>query len=77
VVQVGGEGGPRWEEVSFIGGPARDASILVSSLIGRDRKAKERWVFLPQGSPLIHMLRSKGFVRNFSMILFQRRAAKG
>lgn len=77
VLQEGGEGGPRWEEVSFIGGPVEDASTLISSLVGRNRKAKERWVFVPRGSPLIHMLRSKGFVRNFSMILFQRRAVNG
>jgi hypothetical protein len=77
VLQRGEEGGPRWEEVSFIGGPVDDASRLVTSLVGRDKEAKERWVFVPQGSPLIHMLRRKGFVRNFSMILFERRAAKG
>jgi len=77
VVREGGEGGPRWEEISFVGGPVDDASTLISSLVGRDKKAKERWIFVPQKSPLIHMLRSKGFVRNFAMILFERRAAKG
>jgi GNAT superfamily N-acetyltransferase len=77
VVQEGGEGGGRWEEVSFLGGPAEDASALVKSLVGRNRKATERYVFVPQKSPLIHMLRLSGFVRNFSMVLFERRAAKG
>jgi len=77
VVQEGGEGSARWEEVSFLGGPAEDASMLVGALVGRNKKASERYVFVPQGSPLIHMLRKKGFVRNFSMILFERRVAKG
>ena len=77
VVREGGEGGPRWEEISFVGGPVDDASALIDSLVGRNKKAKERWIFVPQKSPLIHMLRSKGFVRNFAMILFERRAAKG
>ena len=76
ILQEGGEGGPRWEEVGFIGGPVENAMTLVTSLVGRDKRAKERWVFMPQGSPLIHVLRSRGFVRNFSMILFERSAAK-
>ena len=74
VTREGGEGSGVWEEVCFLGGPITDATKLVLSLIGRNKKASERWVFLPQGSPLIHALRSKGFNRNFSMILFERRA---
>ena len=77
VVQEGGEGGGRWEEISFVGGPVREATGLVRSIVGRNKKAKERYVFLPQRSPLIRALRRCGYVRNFSMILFERRATKG
>ena len=77
VVREGGGGEGRWEEISFLGGPVDDASRLVEALVGRDKRAKERWVFVPQRSPLIGMLRRKGFTRNFAMILFERRTAKG
>ena len=78
VTRNGGEGeGAVWEELCFLGGPAEDAMKLVRTLLGRNPKASERWVFVPQGSPLIHSLRSAGFVRNFSMIIFERRAANG
>jgi GNAT superfamily N-acetyltransferase len=78
VSRQGGEGeGGVWEEVCFLGGPVEDAMRLASALVGRNPKAVERWVFLPQGSPLIRAIRGAGFVRNFSMILFERRAAKG
>ncbi len=77
VVQEGGEGEGRWEEIGFIGGPVEDASVLIGALVGRNKKAKERWVFVPQRSPLIHMLRARGYVRNFAMVLFERRAANG
>jgi GNAT superfamily N-acetyltransferase len=66
-----------WEEFCFLGGPVEDALKLVDSLMGWSRKARVRWVFLPQGSPIIHGLRSKGFRRNYAMILFERRSAKG
>jgi GNAT superfamily N-acetyltransferase len=74
VTREGGEGSEIWEEVCFLGGPVLEANRLVRSLIGRNRKASKRWVFLPQGSPLIRALRKGGFERNFSMILFERRA---
>jgi GNAT superfamily N-acetyltransferase len=77
LVREGGEGTGRWEEVGFLGGPVEDASRLVEALVGRNKQASERYVFVPQGSPIIHLLRMKGFVRNFSMILFERRAANG
>ena len=77
VTRQGGEGPEIWEEVCFIGGPEADAWKLVRSLIGRSAKANESWVFVPQHSPLIHKLRHEGFKRNFSMILFERRAANG
>jgi hypothetical protein len=77
VARAGGEAEDGWEEVCFVGGPPPDALKLVKSLIGRSRGAAERWVFLPQGSPLIHLLREEGYQRNFAMVLFERRAAKG
>ncbi|HEV2137434.1 MAG TPA: GNAT family N-acetyltransferase [Nitrososphaerales archaeon] len=77
VAREGGEGNRRWEELCFIGGPEGDAWMLLISLFGRNAGVTNRWVFLPQKSPLIHKLRTEGFVRNFSMILFERRAANG
>ena len=78
VTREGGGGeGSVWEELCFLGGPREEAMRLVGALLGRNPEAHERWVFLPQGSPLIHSLRSAGFVRNFSMILFERRVANG
>lgn len=77
VTRVGGEGPAMWEEVCFVGGPPLDALGLVKNRVGRLRRATERWVFIPQGSPLIHSLRREGFGRNFAMILFERRAVKG
>lgn len=74
VTRHGSEGEPNWEEVCFVGGPASDALELVKSLVGRNPGAKERWVFVPQGSPLIHALRGEGYERNFAMVLFERRA---
>ena len=77
VVREGGEGSQRWEEVCFLGGPENHAMRLLKSMVGRTAWTTKRWVFLPQKSPLIHRLRMDGFVRNFSMILFERRAANG
>ena len=77
VARKGGEGRDTWEEVCFIGGPQSDAVMLVKSLVGRSRKVAERLVFVPQGSPLIHLLRVEGYRRHFSMVLYERRVAKG
>ncbi len=66
-----------WEELCFVGGPADDALRLVESVLGWSKRARERWVFVPQGSPIIHGLRARGFRRNFSGILFERTAANG
>ena len=78
VTRTGGEGeGGVWEEICFLGGPQEDAMRLVGALLGRNPRARERWVFVPRGSPLIHSLRLAGFERNFSMILFERRVANG
>lgn len=77
VARRGGEGSSVWEQISFLGGPPEEALQLLRSLLGRVKGASERWVFLPQGSPVIHALRRAGFKRDFSLILFERKAAKG
>ncbi|MDG6909804.1 MAG: GNAT family N-acetyltransferase [Nitrososphaerota archaeon] len=76
VVRTGGVGPGLWEEVGFIGGPPGDAVELARAVTGR-KEATERWVFLPQGSPIIGALREAGFKRSHSNILFERMAAKG
>lgn len=74
VVSAGDEGEGDWEEICYLGGPVPDSTRLVKALVGRDRKASQRFVFLPQGSPMISALRKEGYSRNFSMILFERKA---
>ena len=77
VARRGNEGPRMWEEICFLGGPPREAVELVLSLLGRERSASERWVFLPQGSPIIPEARRRGFARDLALILFERRAANG
>jgi hypothetical protein len=72
IAREGGEGSGVWEEVCFVGGPVVESMELVRSLMGRKKRAAERWVFVPQGSPLISKLRRRGYQRNFSMVLFGR-----
>ncbi len=76
VSKDGGEGRGVWEEIGFIGGEPKDAVRLARCILGRRKDASERWVFVPQGSPVIHSLRTAGFERHFSNILFERKAAK-
>jgi GNAT superfamily N-acetyltransferase len=77
VTRIGEEGAERWEEVCYLGGPVPESMRLVRALVGRDKKATARYVFVPHGSPIIAALRKEGYRRNFSMVLFERRAAKG
>ena len=77
VARRGGGGEGDWEEICFLGGPPTDSMALARALVGRDRNATERYVFVPQRSPVITALRRERYARNFSMILFERRAAKG
>ena len=72
VYRSGGKGGREWEEVGFVGGDPSDAVALVGSLLGRVERTEERWVFVPQGSPVVHTLRQAGYRRRFSNILFER-----
>ena len=77
VIRQGGEGTGIWEEMCFVGGPLGSSIKLVRSLIGREKEASKRFVFVPQRSPLIRALSDAGYERNFSMILYERRVAKG
>jgi len=77
VTRTGGEGEGDWEEICYLGGPVPDSIRLVRALVGRDRDASERFLFLPQKSPIISALRKEGYSRNFSMVLFERKAANG
>jgi ribosomal protein S18 acetylase RimI-like enzyme len=77
VARIGSEGEGHWEEVCYVGGPAQDSIKLVKALVGRGRGVTERFVFVPQRSPIIAGLRKEGYGRNFSMILFERRATNG
>ena len=75
VTRTGGDGEGEWEEICYLGGPVADSIRLVEALVGRDRNASERFVFVPQKSPIISALRGEGYGRNFSMVLFERRSA--
>ena len=77
VTKEGGEGGSPWEEYCFIGGPVEDSLGLLDSLMGWKKGARVRWVFIPQGSPLIHEVRARGFGRDFALVLFERRSVNG
>ncbi|MDG6950550.1 MAG: GNAT family N-acetyltransferase [Nitrososphaerota archaeon] len=77
VAGLGSEGRDGWEEVGFIGGEPADAVMLARFILGGRKDAAGRWVFVPQGSPIVHALRTSGFRRHFSNILFERKAAKG
>ncbi len=76
VTKPGGEGRD-WEQIGFLGGEPTDAVRLARCLFGRRKGASERWAYVPQGSPLIHALRTSGFARRVSVVLFEWKAAKG
>jgi hypothetical protein len=77
VTRTGGEGEEGWEEICYLGGPVPDSIELVKALVGRDGNASERFVFVPQKSPIISALRKVGYSRHFSMVLFERKFANG
>jgi GNAT superfamily N-acetyltransferase len=79
VSRLGGEGSERWRQVCFLGGDAEGAGRIVKHVFSFERGGKDlrRFVFLPHGSKLITALRKDGFRRDFSMVLFERRAPNG
>ena len=77
VTREGGEGGGAWEEYCFVGGPVADALRLLDSVMGWRKRATVRWVFVPQGSPLVRAIRARGYRRDYALVLFERRAANG
>jgi len=77
VTRIGGEGEGTWEEICYLGGGVCDSTRLAKALLGRAKNVTERFVFVPQGSPVISGLRREGYARNFAMILFERRPANG
>ena len=78
IVVEGAEGPGSWRQVGFLTGEGKAAVRLVRHFFGmKGRKADRRFVYAPQGSTVIGALRRAGLKRDFSLILFERRAAKG
>jgi len=77
VTRIGDEGEGVWEQICYLGGPVSDSMRLIRALIGRHKKVSERFVFVPQKSPIIPALRGEGYGRNFSMVLFERKSVNG
>ncbi len=79
ILKGGGERDEAWRQVCFLTGEGEDAVDLVRYAFGRKEKMRtERSLaYMPQGSKLIGGLRDTGFERFYSLILFERRAAKG
>lgn len=76
VTRMAKEGREAWRQVCFLAGGKEGAEKLVShvfSLKGGAR-ANRKLVFLPQGSSLIGVVRSMGFRRLASLILYVRSA---
>ncbi len=68
-----------WKEVCFLAGRGEEPLKLVRHEFGLKSGVRPRWriVYLPQGSNLIGALRRAGFVRDSSLVLFERSAANG
>ena len=79
VTAFGGEGSPTWRQVCFIGGDPDEARVLALRLFGLKggRRPTRKLAYLPQGSKVITSMREHGFERHGSLILFERKAAKG
>jgi GNAT superfamily N-acetyltransferase len=73
----GAEGPGNWKQVGFLTGEADGAVRLVRSFFGLKGRASRRFVYVPQGSQVIGALRKAGMKRDFSLVLFERKAAKG
>ena len=79
VTREGREGVKKWRQVCFIGGEPKAAGRLVEHVFSLKVGSKPPWRFayVPQKSPIITELRKRGFERDYALILFERRAAKG
>ncbi len=79
VARLGGEGGENWRQVCFLTGRDAEPLRLVRHVFGLKggTRTTRRIVYLAQGSHQIGTLRRAGFSRLTSLILFERRAAKG
>jgi GNAT superfamily N-acetyltransferase len=79
MAKVGREGTEVWRQVCFVCGGGDDAVRLVRHAFGMrgEPRADRRFAYVPQGSGVISSLRSAGFERDFSLVLFERRLAKG
>jgi hypothetical protein len=79
VAMAGGEGTEAWRQIGFLTGDQEGVVRLVRHLLGLGgkRKVNRRLVYVPQGSRVIGALREAGMKRDFSLILFELKPAKG
>lgn len=77
IVKPGREGRNVWNQISFLCGEPADAVRLARHVFCTSGKADWNLAYMPQRSPIIRELRKNGFRRSFSLVLFQRSAAKG
>jgi GNAT superfamily N-acetyltransferase len=73
------EGAEAYQQIGFACGDTKDMSRLISHLFSRTtaKVAPERILCAPNGSNLAIAARKSGLARWFSLILFERRLAKG
>ncbi|HME18524.1 MAG TPA: GNAT family N-acetyltransferase [Nitrososphaerales archaeon] len=79
VAMGGGEGTESWKQVGFLTGDDKGVVGIVKHFLGLKGKGRttRRLVYVPQGSRVIGALRRAGMKRDFSLILFESKAAKG
>jgi GNAT superfamily N-acetyltransferase len=78
IARTGGEGTQIWSQVSFAAGNPQHAVQLIKHLFAAGQGHIDRcFAYIPRGSGIIHGLREAGMKREFSLILFERRAANG
>lgn len=77
IARPGKEGKEVWSQVSFVGGDPSSSLKLVEHIFSSTERVDWKIAYIPQGSALIRSLRLGGFRRAFSLVLFERNAAKG
>lgn len=79
VYKSGSEGRAQWRQVCFVCGPPADAGALVEHAFGKKEAVKTGWsiAYVPTGSGLIKELRRRGLRRAHTLLVFERRTAKG